>query len=110
MGPRLAAWAFDFDYVWKVYKPASQRKYGYYVLPLLYGERFVARFDPAYDKKKRELTIANWWWEAGVAPDKGMQIALADCFREFLRFLGAERLRLGEVVAGEQSLEWALCL
>jgi uncharacterized protein YcaQ len=100
----LLRWVFDFDYVWEVYKPAAQRRYGYYVLPVLYGDRFIARFDPAYDKRRRELTIANWWWEAGVAPDEAMQAALAGCFREFLGFLGAERLRLGEAVAGDNFL------
>jgi len=85
---------FDFDYVWEVYKPAAQRKYGYYVLPVIYGDRFVARFDPAFDKKARELTIANWWWEEGIRPDEAMQAALADCFRAFMRYLDAGRLRL----------------
>jgi uncharacterized protein YcaQ len=97
----LLRWVFDFDYVWEVYKPAAQRRYGYYVLPVLYGDRFIARFDPAFDKRKRELTIANWWWEAGVTPDEATQAALAGCFREFLRYLGAERLRLGEAVTDD---------
>jgi len=86
---------FDFDYVWEVYKPVAQRRYGYYVLPVIYGDRFVARFDPAFDKKARELTIANWWWEEGIQPDEAMQAAIADCFREFMRYLDATRLRLG---------------
>ena len=90
----LLRYVFDFDYVWEVYKPAAQRKYGYYVLPVIYGDRFVARFDPAFDKKARDLTIANWWWEEGIRPDEAMQAALADCFREFMRYLDASRLRL----------------
>lgn len=99
-------WVFDFDYVWEVYKPAAQRKYGYYVLPVIYGDRFVARFDPAFDKKSRELTITNWWWEEGVQPDEAMQAALIACFREFLYYLGASRIRLGENVAGDKTLRW----
>jgi len=90
---------FDFDYVWEVYKPVAQRKYGYYVLPVIYGDRFVARFDPAFDKKARELTIANWWWEEGIQPDEAMQAAIVDCFREFLRYLDARRLQLGAKAA-----------
>jgi uncharacterized protein YcaQ len=46
-----------------VYKPAARRKYGYYVLPVIYGDRFVARLDPGFDKKTRALTITNWWSE-----------------------------------------------
>ena len=106
----LLRWVFDFDYVWEVYKPASLRTFGYYVLPVLYGERFAARFDPAYDKKRRVLTIANWWWEAGVRPDEAMQAALVACFRDFMRYLGAERLQLGETLAGDKSLDWVLDL
>jgi uncharacterized protein YcaQ len=102
----LLRWIFDFDYVWEVYKPAAERKYGYYVLPVLYGDRFVARFDPALDKKTRQLTITNWWWEEGVRPNEAMQTALTTCFREFARYLGAERIQLGEKVTGEKSLQW----
>ena len=53
----LLRWVFDFDYVWEVYKPAAKRRYGFYVLPVLYGDRLVARFDPAFDRKTRVLTI-----------------------------------------------------
>jgi len=95
---------FDFDYVWEVYKPVAQRKYGYYVLPVIYGDRFVARFDPAFDKKTRELTIANWWWEEGIQPEEAMQAAIVDCFREFMRYLSASRLWLGGKAAEIQFL------
>ncbi len=101
---------FDFDYVWEVYKPAAKRKYGYYVLPVLYGDRFVARFDPALDRQTRTLTITNWWWEEGVQPDQAMQAALVTCFREFMRYLDASRIQLGEEVAGEQTLQWVFSL
>lgn len=97
---------FDFDYVWEVYKPVAKRQYGYYVLPVIYGDRFVARFDPVFDKKRRELVIANWWWEPGVQPDAAMETALASCFQGFVRYLSAERVSLGEQVAGERTLGW----
>lgn len=104
----LIQWAFDFDYTWEVYKPAVQRKYAYYVLPVLCGDRFVARFEPAFDKKTREFTVANWWWEEGVRPDDAMQAALTLCLGEFARYLDASQVRLGEKVAGEKSLEWVI--
>jgi len=102
----MLRWVFDFDYTWEVYKPAAQRQYGYYVLPVLCGDRFVARFEPTFDKKTRVLTIANWWWEESVRPNDAMQAALADCLGEFARYLDASQVRLGEKVAGEKSLEW----
>jgi hypothetical protein len=102
----LLRWVFDFDYVWEVYKPLAQRTYGYYVLPVLYGDRFVARFQPEFDRKTRTMTIANWWWEVGVQPDGAMESALAACFREFARYLPAASVALGERIAGERSLQW----
>ena len=102
----MLRWIFDFDYVWEVYKPAAKRKYGYYVLPVIYGDRFVARFDPAWDEKRRQLTISNWWWEEGVQPDEAMGKKLVACFQEFMDYLGAEQIALGKEVAGEKSLRW----
>ncbi|MCK5327839.1 MAG: AlkZ family DNA glycosylase, partial [Candidatus Latescibacteria bacterium] len=58
---RLAKELFDFDYRWEVYKPVAERRYGYYVLPVLHGDRFVARFEPGRDKKNGALIIKKWW-------------------------------------------------
>jgi uncharacterized protein YcaQ len=97
---------FDFEYAWEVYKPKKQRKYGYYVLPVLYGDRFVARWEPAFDKETRALTINNWWWETGVEPDEVMQAALHSCLWDFARYLEASEILLGEEVVGNESLGW----
>ena len=51
---------FGFEYLWEVYKPVAERRWGYYVLPVLYGDRFVARFEPGRDKSSEALTIQNW--------------------------------------------------
>ena len=107
---KLLRWVFDLEYVWEVYKPAAKRKYGYYVLPVLYGDRFVARFDPAFDKKRHALTITNWWWEENVRTDEAMQVALSGCFRDFMRYLDASQIELGEKVVSERTLRWVLSL
>jgi uncharacterized protein YcaQ len=99
---------FDFDYTWEVYTPAAKRKYAHYVLPVLYGDRFVARFEPAFDKKTRDFAVANWWWEEGVRPDDAMRAALTRCLSEFARYLDASQVRLGEKVSGEKSLGWVV--
>ena len=99
-------WLFDFEYVWEVYKPKAQRQFGYYVLPVVYGDRFIARCDPAFDKKKRHLTIQNWWWEGGVQPDEKMEAALIACFQDFVAYLSAEAFEIGETISKEASLQW----
>jgi uncharacterized protein YcaQ len=98
---------FDFDYVWEVYKPAAKRLYGYYVLPVIYGDRFVARFDPAFDKKAPELTITNWWWEVGVQPDGPMEDALTACLQDFVHYLDVSEIQLGKQVMHDKTMGWA---
>ena len=86
--------------------PEAKRQYGYYVLPVLYGDAFVARFDPGYDRKTQTLTIKNWWWQPGVPRrDEAMQTALAQCLRDFMRYLGAQRTVLGAPVQRERTLK-----
>jgi uncharacterized protein YcaQ len=106
----LLRWIFDFDYMWEVYKPVAKRTYGYYVLPVLYGDRFVARVEPFYDGKKRELTLKNWWWEDGVQVDDKMRAALTACMKEFMDYLGASRIRLGKEASRKTDMGWALDL
>jgi uncharacterized protein YcaQ len=96
---------FDFDYVWEVYKPAPKRLYGYYVLPVLYGERFIGRFDPKFDRPSKVLTIDQWWWEADVdRDDPALRAALRTCFEAFMRYLGAEALTFGDAARKDRAL------
>ena len=61
---------FDFEYTWEVYVPAAKRKYGYYVLPVLYRNSLIGRFEPVKHEKGRPLAVKNWWWE-GTFNEKG---------------------------------------
>ena len=97
---------FGFNYRWEVYKPKAQREYGYYVLPVLYGDRFVARFEPGYDKKKGIMTIKNWWWEKDVEVSLEMQSALRVAFEHFFAYLGAECIELAPEAVKGNGLEW----
>ena len=54
---------YDFYYRWEVYTPVEKRKYGYYVLPVLYNGKMVARFEPYRLKDVKEFKIKHWWWE-----------------------------------------------
>jgi uncharacterized protein YcaQ len=97
---------FDFYYVWEVYKPVAERRYGYYVLPILYGDRFIARFEPGRDKENGALIIKNWWWESGGTPSKKMQSDLLDCFKRFLAYLGTDGIRMDSETAEQAGLDW----
>ena len=83
---------FGFDYIWEVYKPAHQRRYGYYVLPVLYGDRFVARFEPKLDRAERKLRILRWYWEPGESMTEELANALCVALRDFMAYLGVERI------------------
>lgn len=87
---------FDFDYTWEVYKPEHLRQWGYYVLPVFYGDRFIARLDSRLEKGI--WTIARWWWEDGIAPDAEMLDALHAAMQSFLVYLGAEGAQASEGV------------
>ena len=56
---------FDFDYVWEVYVPAAKRRWGYYVLPILFGDRLVGRIEPRIERASGALRILGLWWEDG---------------------------------------------
>lgn len=77
---------FGFDYTWEIYTPADKRQYGYYVLPLLYGDRLIGRVEAVADRKAQQLVIRNIWYEDGVRQTKKLQAALTSCLRRFARF------------------------
>jgi uncharacterized protein YcaQ len=89
---------FDFDYIWEVYKPAEQRKWGYYVLPVFYGDRFVARVDSRLEKGT--WTISRWWWEPNITSDADLLDALRTAVKNFLHYLRADGVCIGENVDG----------
>ena len=88
---------FDFDYLWEVYTPEHKRRWGYYVLPLLYGDRFVGRFEPRFDRATGTLRILGLWWEEGFDP------RTTDGFVPAMRRALAAYMRFGRV----RSVEWA---
>jgi uncharacterized protein YcaQ len=85
---------FDFDYVWEVYKPASGRRWGYYTLPILMGDRLVGRLDPWMVRETATLEIRGFWLEPGVAPDESLAGALGGGMIRFADFLGARQVDL----------------
>ena len=84
---------FDFDYVWEVYKPVHLRKYGYYVLPILWGDCLVARFDGKLDRTTNTFIILGLWLEdKALGKNEAFAEALTRGFANFVEFLGAGKL------------------
>lgn len=78
---------FHFDYRWEVYTPVDKRKYGYYVLPVLYGTKLIARFEPYKSKKDEPFMIKNWWWEPGITVTDVMLGEIHRTIKDFARYL-----------------------
>ena len=88
-----AATLFDFDYKWEVYTPAAKRRFGYYVLPVLWGDRLVARFDARFERTSGSLVLLGLWLEdEALASDDAFATAFARGMTRFRAFLGADRL------------------
>jgi uncharacterized protein YcaQ len=89
---RLLRDLFGFDYVWEVYVPAARRRHGYYVLPVLFGDRLVGRIEPRLERKTGELTILGVWFEAGFRPmDEAHFVpSLAAALRAYRELVGAQ--------------------
>jgi hypothetical protein len=85
---------FRFDYIWEVYVPAAKRRWGYYVLPLLYGDRFVGRIEPRFERSSGSARILGLWWEDGFDPlgADGFVAALAEALAAYRAFHGASKV------------------
>lgn len=89
---RLIKALFDYDYKWEIYTPVAQRKFGYYVLPLLYGDRFIGRVEAIRDREEETLVIKNIWYETGVKRTKKLEAAIDKCFQKFADFNECQRV------------------
>ncbi len=84
---------FGFDYVWEVYKPEPQRKFGYYTMPILWGDRLVARFDSKLDRTTNTFVILGLWLEdEALGKNEAFAEAWACGLARFVTFLGASKL------------------
>jgi uncharacterized protein YcaQ len=88
---------FEFEYRWEIFTPEPKRQFGYYVLPILFGDRIVGRIEPRFDKTDKAagaLRILGLWWEKGFSPrtDEAFVPALRQALADYLAFIGAKRV------------------
>ena len=83
---------WDYQYSWEIYTPAEKRKFGYYVLPMVYGEKMAGRIEAAADRKAETLVVKNVWYEEGVRQTKKLDAAVDAAVGRLARFNGCSRI------------------
>ena len=87
---------FGFHYRIEVFVPEPQRKYGYYVFPVLEGARLIGRIDAKAFRDQSTLRVKAFWPEAGVAMGAGRQQKLESELDRLARFAGCDRVEFGD--------------
>jgi uncharacterized protein len=97
---------FGFDYVWELFLPPAKRRWGWYVLPMLFRDRFVGRIEPRIDREVGCVRVLDLWWESGFEPRRaeGFVDAMRAALRAYLAFAGASRLEWAPHLGREKRL------
>lgn len=97
---------YGFDYIWEVYVPEAKRRWGYYVLPILFRGELVGRFEPRIDRAGGTVQVLGAWWEDGFDPRKaeGFVEAMRAALRAYLAFAGATRIDWAAQLGKEKRL------
>ena len=89
---KLIEAVWGYRYSWEIYTPVVKRKYGYYVLPVLWGDRLIGRIEPKADRKAKSLTVQNVWLEPGVRRTKKLSGQIDRAVQRLARFNGCSVL------------------
>lgn len=89
-----AARLFGFDYRFEAFVPATERRYGYYVMPILEGQRLVGRLDPKLHRDRSELEVRGLWWQPHVKPTPARLARLDAALARLAKLVGAERVTM----------------
>lgn len=97
---------FDFEYVWELFLPPAKRRWGWYVLPILFGDRLVGRVEPRIDRTESHVRVLGLWWEASFDPGRvdGFVEAMRAALRAYLGFAGAGAVEWAPHLARERRL------
>jgi uncharacterized protein YcaQ len=94
--------------VWELFHPPAKRRWGWYVLPIVFRDSLVGRIEPRIDRDEGRVEVLNVWWEDRFAPGRadGFVDAMRDALRAYLRFAGATRLEWAPHLNKEKRLFW----
>jgi uncharacterized protein YcaQ len=97
---------FEFEYVWELFLPPAKRRWGWYVLPIVFRDRFVGRIEPRIDRAEARVQVLDVWWEDWFSPRRvdGFVDAMRDALRAYLGFAGADRLEWAPHLGAEKRL------
>jgi len=102
----LLASLFEFEYVWEGFFTPAKRRWGYYVLPITFGDRLVGRIEPRIDRDRGSVDVLGVWWEDGFVPKRadGFVESMRDALRAYLVFAGVDRLEWAPDLVTEKRL------
>ena len=90
---RLIKALFGFDYTWEIYTPQEKRQYGYYTLPILYGESFIGRIEAIVERKTSTLVVKNIWYEDRVKQTEKLKNVINSTLKRFAKFNECSEIR-----------------
>lgn len=83
---------FSFDYNHEMFLPQNKRKFGYYVLPILWGDKLIGRVDPRMDRENERLLVNSVHAERGAPNDKEVSAKIGETIERLAEFLGADEV------------------
>jgi uncharacterized protein len=97
---------FDFDYVWELFFPPEKRRWGWYVLPIVFGDRLVGRIEPRIERDEGAVQIIGLWWEEWFQPRRaeGFVDAMREALDAYLTFAKVSTLEWERHLSAEKRL------
>ncbi|MEO8211392.1 MAG: crosslink repair DNA glycosylase YcaQ family protein [bacterium] len=88
---RLKAF-FGFDYQIECYLPEEKRKFGYFCMPVLYGDKIIGKFDAKASRQSKTFIVKKIFWEEKIKLNENMMKKLGKKLNKFARFTGCDKI------------------